>query len=96
MLGRHLRQLRLKAGLTGEQLGHMISRPQCTVSRWENHHGAPPVADLSRYLEAVGATREERLTALDLARGECGTSADDDTPVGEVLPFPVRELEVVS
>lgn len=46
LIGVRLREARLSAGLTQQQLGERIDRDVKSISRWENGHRAPDLTDL--------------------------------------------------
>jgi transcriptional regulator with XRE-family HTH domain len=67
-LGRELRQLRLVAGLSGQQLGARIGITQTRVSRIETAVYRPPMAAVEAWLEGTEADPETRTRLLLLAR----------------------------
>jgi transcriptional regulator with XRE-family HTH domain len=65
-LGRRLRELRLRAGLTGVQLAETLSWPQSKVSKLETARQAPIDDDIHAWTQATSAETETEalLTAL--------------------------------
>jgi len=66
-LGRELRALRLRAGLSGEQLAERIGTSQSRVSRTETARYRADLDMVRRWLDATGADEEVRTRLLDLA-----------------------------
>lgn len=62
-----LRQLRQRASLTQASLAEELGYGQTTVSNIEIGRQDIGVRELSRWLDVVGATPDERLEALRLA-----------------------------
>ena len=66
-LGRELRSLRLRAGLSGEQLAEQIGTSQSRVSRTETARYRAGVEMVRRWLDVTGADDETRRLLLGLA-----------------------------
>lgn len=66
-LGMELRALRLRAGLSGEQLADRIGTSQSRVSRTETARYRADVDMVRRWLDATGAEAETRRHLLDIA-----------------------------
>lgn len=66
-LAEALRRLRVRAGLSGEELGRQIGLTQSKVSRLELGRSVPAVPDVVRWGEATGASPEERAQLVELA-----------------------------
>lgn len=66
-LGRQLRALRLRAGLSGEQLAERIGTNQSRVSRTELAKFRASLDMVRRWLDATGADEAERQELLPLA-----------------------------
>jgi len=66
-LGRQLRALRLKAGLSGEQLAERIGTNQARVSRTELAKFRASLDMVRRWLDVTGAEEAERQELLKLA-----------------------------
>lgn len=66
-LGRELRALRLRAGLSGEQLAERIGTSQSRVSRTETARYRADLEMVRRWLDATDADSETRAKLLDLA-----------------------------
>jgi transcriptional regulator with XRE-family HTH domain len=66
-LGRDLRSLRLRAGLSGEQLAERIGTSQSRVSRTETARYRADVEMVRRWLDATGADDDTRSLLLGLA-----------------------------
>ncbi|MGP3982513.1 helix-turn-helix domain-containing protein [Streptomyces sp. KR80] len=66
-LGRQLRVLRLRAGLTGKQLAQRIGTNQSRVSRTELARFRVSLDMVRRWLEVTGADQAERWELLELA-----------------------------
>ena len=67
-----LRQLRLAAGLTQEQLGFAVEVTKSSVSAWENGREAPSFRSLGLLKEALGCSLDT------LIIGEHEEAAEDD------------------
>lgn len=91
--GTWLRKRRLQAGLTQEELGHLIGRGQDYVARWEGRNRKlPPHEDLVAILNALGASFEEMMQALG-----ADTSRDrPDVPVFTRLRSEVNMADELS
>ncbi|GAA4664010.1 helix-turn-helix transcriptional regulator [Amycolatopsis dongchuanensis] len=61
-LGQRLRELRIEAGLTGQQLAELLSWPPSKVSKLENARQTPTENDLRAWTRATG--REDLAEAL--------------------------------
>jgi transcriptional regulator with XRE-family HTH domain len=79
LLGTHLAQLRTRSGLTQQAVGDALGCVRFTVSKIETGRTLPSSRQLDRYLDAVSATPEERLRALELAGAETLPDSDDVT-----------------
>lgn len=90
MFARHLRALRTKASLTMNDIGVALGCSRFTVFNWEAGRTAISAQNLDRYLDAVGASAEDRAEALRLA-GEHAVPPDvaDTSPFGANGPSPV-------
>jgi transcriptional regulator with XRE-family HTH domain len=66
-LGRELRALRLRAGLSGEQLADRIGTSQSRVSRTETARYRADLEMVRRWLTAAGADEDTSAQLLDLA-----------------------------
>lgn len=75
-LGQHLSKLRLRAALSQAQVADIMGVSRFTVSSWETDRNPMQSASLVAYLDAVGATPEERLRALELAGAQHAAPAD--------------------
>lgn len=72
-LGKKIRQLRIKAGLTQEQLGEKLGIGAQAVSKWENAVAMPDIATLPPLAEVFGVsiddlfdvTTEQRLNRIE-------------------------------
>jgi transcriptional regulator with XRE-family HTH domain len=62
----NLKDLRLKAGLTGEQLASRLRVSQPKISRIETGKSVPTLADIEAWTQATGATGEEVAELVDL------------------------------
>lgn len=69
-----LREARIAAGLTQEQLGFALDVTKSSVSAWENSREAPSFRLLPRLSEVLGRSLDYLL---------CGNEEKDATPVGE-------------
>ena len=58
-LGKKIRQLRCKAGLTQEQLGEKLGIGAQSVSKWENSATMPDITALPRLAETFGVSIDE-------------------------------------
>lgn len=67
-LGRELRQLRLVAGLSGQELGTRIGITQTRVSRIETAVYRPPMAAVAAWLDGTDADPETRARLMLLAK----------------------------
>ncbi len=82
-LGALLKTLRQRAQLSMEAVkASMELSSRTLIFRWEHDTAHPSAAQLARFLDAVGATNEERLQALALAGGP-GAEADAELEQGE-------------
>jgi transcriptional regulator with XRE-family HTH domain len=59
-LGARLRELRVAAGLNGEEVAYRMGRAHSTLSRWETGGLIPRVPDVSFMLDLYGAGEQER------------------------------------
>jgi len=66
-LGKELRALRLRAGLSGEQLAERIGTSQSRVSRTETARYRADLDMVRRWLDVTGADEDTRARLLDLA-----------------------------
>jgi transcriptional regulator with XRE-family HTH domain len=66
-LGRELRRLRLRAGLSGPQLADRIGTTQTRVSRIETAVVKPKIADVESWFDATGTPKREQAALLSLA-----------------------------
>jgi len=66
-LGRELRRLRLRAGLSGPQLADMIGTTQTRISRFETAVVKPKMSDIEAWCDATATPRRERESLLKLA-----------------------------
>ncbi|MFJ2819470.1 helix-turn-helix domain-containing protein [Streptomyces sp. NPDC091279] len=67
-LAAHLKELRMRAGLTGERLALRCNMSQSKISRIENGKVLPSLLDLERILQAVAAPPEAAEEVIALAR----------------------------
>jgi transcriptional regulator with XRE-family HTH domain len=82
-LGTMLSTLRQKAGASMQSVAAALGLSSKTlIFRWEHDTAIPSAAQLARFLDAVGATNEERLQALALAGGP-GAEAEAELEQGE-------------
>ncbi|MBO4862108.1 MAG: helix-turn-helix transcriptional regulator, partial [Firmicutes bacterium] len=82
-LGKKIRQLRFKAGLTQEQLADKLGIGAQSVSKWENDVAMPDITTLPLIAEIFGVTIDDLfdLTAEQrLNRIENRLDAEDDLP----------------
>lgn len=75
-LAERLRELRLAAGLTGEQLAGQAGLSQPKVSRIENARQAPQLRDVEAWLREVGAPVEARTELTELAEAALTETID--------------------
>lgn len=73
-LGRKLRDLRLRAGLSGDALAGRAGLSQSKVSRAERGQSLPSLAEVRAWAKATGASREE-LTELATLLDQVATTA---------------------
>ncbi len=73
-LAANLKALRLRAGLTGEQLASRLRTSQPKVSRIENAKSVPTLADLEAWVKATNAKAEE-VTELAALLDQIATEA---------------------
>jgi transcriptional regulator with XRE-family HTH domain len=66
-LGRELRRLRLRAGLSGPQLAERMGTTQTRVSRIETAVVKPKIADVESWFDATGTPKREQPALLNLA-----------------------------
>src|SRR6266487_3365578 len=66
-LGRRLRVVRTSAGLSGPQLAERLPFSQSKISRIEGASLWPPLADIRAWLEACGASADERRRIMAIA-----------------------------
>ncbi len=67
-VGLAIRQLRDKAGITGDDLAHAMSMTRTAVVQWEHGRNCPPLTKLPRLADALG-TSPVRLLALAMRLG---------------------------
>lgn len=67
-LGRELRRLRERAGLTYDDAAARLESQTGKISKLENGRSAPPAAEVRALCELYGASEEEIETALAIAR----------------------------
>ncbi len=67
-LGVRLRELRVAAGLTGEEVANRMGRAHSTLSRWETGGLIPRVPDVFFMLDLYGVGEKERDALLRSAR----------------------------
>ena len=82
-LGKRIKQLRLKAELTQEQLAEQLSVSAQAISKWENAAAMPDIALLPRLSEVFGVSIDDLfdLTAEQrLNRIESRLDSEDDLP----------------
>jgi transcriptional regulator with XRE-family HTH domain len=78
-----LASLRKRSGMTMRQLAAAVELTSpSSIWLWEHGERLPSLSQLARFLDAVGATNEERLQALALAGGP-GAEADAELEQGE-------------
>ncbi|MFY1675071.1 helix-turn-helix domain-containing protein [Plantactinospora sp. WMMB334] len=81
-LGRELRRLRERAGLTGEEIAERLEWSQSKVSRIERARTLPRVADVERLVEALGLTGNDRERVHALAERATSGEWRNSTGVG--------------
>lgn len=90
-LGKKIRQLRFRAGLTQEQLAEKLSVTAQSVSKWENAVSMPDVGALPLLAEAFGVSIDE---LFDLSVGQRLNRIENRMDREEELPSDVfREYE---
>lgn len=70
LLGEKIRNARVEAGLTQEELAEMIMVSRAAVAKWEGGRGLPDVANLKVIADALGVTVDYLLdkdNAIDLS-----------------------------
>ena len=70
LLGEKIRNARVEAGLTQEELAEMIMVSRAAVAKWEGDRGLPDVANLKVIADALGVTVDYLLdkdNAIDLS-----------------------------
>jgi transcriptional regulator with XRE-family HTH domain len=92
MFGKLVKRRRSERGWSQQRLADALSMSTSLVSRWENGDVDPPLSKAMEALRLLGATSDDVGAMFEEAA--CVPSADDDTPVGEPLPFP--ELAAVG
>jgi transcriptional regulator with XRE-family HTH domain len=80
MLGELIRRLRLRSGMSMEQVGTAVGVGRNAVWKWEKGSRVSS-GRLSSVLDVLQASDEERLEALRLAKGG-GARGAGETPVG--------------
>lgn len=68
MLGEFLRQLRLAAGLTVEDIGERLGMARGSAGKWERGETTFSAPQLGAYLEIVGASEADAAEAIRLSR----------------------------
>ncbi|PKV85935.1 helix-turn-helix transcriptional regulator [Streptomyces sp. TLI_146] len=68
-LGADLRRLRERKGLTLEEAGTLVEISKATLSRYETKEGAVKWPTVDALCREYGATEEERLALVELAKG---------------------------
>jgi len=68
-LAAELLALREAAGMTHEQVGKKIRQSRMKISRLENAHIRPDLADIMKILDALGVDGQKWHDMLDIARG---------------------------
>jgi len=61
VVGVNIRCFRKKLNLSQQELGQMISKPQTTISDWENEKTLPDVDEAVKLVAALGITITELL-----------------------------------
>lgn len=56
-----LKEIRLRAGLTQEQLAERINTTQCCISRWENGKDRPNIEIVRQLASVLRCTTDELL-----------------------------------
>jgi transcriptional regulator with XRE-family HTH domain len=95
-LGRQLRRLRIRAGLSGRDLAERLGTSQPRISRIETGEARPPIAVVTAWCDATDASARTRLRLLELAEDELvGHREDHDGSADAVrlsrLLFEARE-----
>lgn len=94
-----LRRLRIAAGLSGEALGEQIGVSQSKVSKVENAHRRPTVADVQAWARVTGADEELTAQLVEQAEAVLTQATSWRTSLREGLPRKqqqVAELEASS
>ena len=56
-----LKEIRLRAGLTQEQLAELMNTEQCRISCWENGKNEPSIETIRQLAAALHCTTDELL-----------------------------------
>ena len=89
-LGKKIKQLRLKAGLTQEQLAEKLGIGAQSVSKWENAVAMPDITTLPLLAETFGVSIDDLFdltTEQRLNRIENRMDAEDELPADVFREF---------
>ena len=64
-IGKRIKELRTKVGMTREQLANEVGVTYQAVSKWENEISAPDIQSLSIIAEILGVTIDELLNGKE-------------------------------
>ena len=92
-LGKKIRQLRYKAGLTQEQLAEKLSVGPQSVSKWENAASMPDITTLPLLAEIFGVSIDE---LFDLSSEQRMNRIENSLDINEEPPQPVSGIRGLS
>ena len=82
--GELIREARLRAGLTQEQLSELTGRERSVIARWEQGAISPPVDSLMQVIQACGFDLPMTLRPIDMSADAELREALLETPSGRV------------
>ena len=70
IVGQRIKELRLKTGLTLDELGNLLGTSKSIISRWENGISLPSPNKLKKITETLGVTLEQLFDGTDIISSE--------------------------
>ena len=66
-IGKNIKLLRERKGMTQEELGKAVGVSSMAVSQWENNRAVPRIGSIERLSEALGVSKSELISDDDLS-----------------------------
>ena len=85
-LGKKIKQLRFKAGLTQEQLAEKLNIGAQSVSKWENAVSMPDIASLPLLAEIFGVSVDDLFDLTSEQRDRKSTRLNSSHPTTSRMP----------